>query len=332
MPDTFTAPRAAAPAPTTAPRRALRAGRTSLPRRSDEAAHSRALNIAEDVAAAWHKQHGGHRIEIPIGIVAALTLVRQKDKDGPDLARQILAQSPQELLTMYREIWAAHWMQRPDLIDRARILHDWLNDDVDEQHLHLIRRVTETALKHGLLTLTGHADAYLRSQADTLSPLIMTLRSHGAQQGLGEYHTPAPVADTLAEAAMHGLAADLANTVKPPQVGEHIHDPASGTGGLIRSAAQAVRQQGLDPSDFRWSMVDIDPIAAACAAVNAIVWGLGPQVVVACDNSLTNPRAVEDARQQARAVFEHRDNVVGRASMIAAVRQAQLLLEKAVAA
>ncbi|PCG85499.1 hypothetical protein CIB93_14190 [Streptomyces sp. WZ.A104] len=334
VPDTFTAaPRATTPAPRA--RQAVGPGpqpqRASMPHPS-EGVHRRAMTIAEDVAAAWFKQHGSHRIERPIGLVAALTLVRQKDSNGPDLAQQILTQQPRQLLSMYREIWSVQWIQRPDLIDRARILHEWLNDDVDDQHLHLIRRVTETALKRGLLTLTGHADPYRRSETDVLSPLIMMTRSHGAQQGLGEYHTPAPVADAMAEAVVHGLSAELANTVKPPKAGEHIHDPASGTGGLIRSAAQSIRHRGLDPHDFQWSMVDIDPIAAACAAVNAIVWDLGPRVTVACDNSLANPNAVKDAMREARAVFEHRDSVVGCARIVAAVRQTQRLFEGATAA
>ncbi|MEU9777162.1 N-6 DNA methylase [Streptomyces sp. NPDC047968] len=334
VPDTFTAaPRATAPAPrarqSTGP--APRPERVSMPHPS-EGAHRRAMSIAEDVAAAWFKQHGSHRIEMPIGLVAALTLVRQKDESGPDLAQQILAQQPRQLLVMYRDIWATHWMQRPDLIDRARILHDWLNGDVDEQHLHLIRRVTETALKRGLLTLTGHADPYHRSETDILSPLIMMMRSHGAQQGLGEYHTPAPVADAMAEAVLHGLSVELTNIVKSPEAGEHIHDPASGTGGLIRSAAQSIRHRGLNPHHFQWSMVDVDPIAAACAAVNAIVWDLGPRVTVACDDSLANPNAVQDAMREARAVFEHRDSVISCARILAAARKTQQVLEEVTAA
>lgn len=76
-------------------------------------------------------------------------------------------------------------------------------------------------------------------------------------------------------------------------------------------------------------MVDIDPIAAACCAVNAMVWKLGPRVTVACADTLANPNAVVDAMKEARAVFEHRDEVVGKARIIAALRQAEHLMEPA---
>jgi hypothetical protein len=292
--------------------------------------HALALEIGEAVAGTWHTQHGGQAIETPIGVIAALALVRQKDPNGPDLKAQILSLDGPQLIGMLREIWSLHWMHRPDLIDRARILHEWLNDEVDEHRMYMVRAVTKTALERGLLDLTAHEDPFVRSATDVLSPAMMCLRSHGARQGLGEYHTPASVADsmasfTLAEAMRSG---DL---LKDAKGGEHIHDPACGSGGLLRSAAQSLRERGLDPADFQWSMCDVDEIAAACAAVNAIIWGLGPRVTVACDNSLANPNAIEDAWKQARSVIEHRDEVLGKARVIAAVRQAQHLLEQTTA-
>ncbi|WP_373298070.1 N-6 DNA methylase [Streptomyces abikoensis] len=60
---------------------------------------------------------------------------------------------------------------------------------------------------------------------------------------------------------------------KEPRPGEHVHEPACGSGGLLRAAAQGMRERGLDPASVHWSGVDIDQIAAACTAVNAIVWG-----------------------------------------------------------
>ncbi|MEV6840265.1 hypothetical protein AB0N17_38205 [Streptomyces sp. NPDC051133] len=76
-------------------------------------------------------------------------------------------------------------------------------------------------------------------------------------------------------------------------------------------------------------MVDIDQIAASCAAVNSIIWQLGPRVTVACADTLANPNAVEDAMKEARAVFDHRDEVLGKARIIAALRQAEHLMEQA---
>ncbi|MGP3685853.1 N-6 DNA methylase [Streptomyces sp. IBSNAI002] len=330
--------RAAAPTATTrptvaaapAPRAKPAAGR----RLSDEGAHRTAVTLGEAVAGAWHRAHGGPDMAVPIGLVAALTLIRQRDAHGPDLKAQILAQQPRELIEMYRQIWAGHWQARPDLIDRARVLHEWLNapGEIDDHRAHCVKVVTEAALKAGILDLTGHPDAIERSRTDALSHVIMLLRSDGARQGLGEFHTPSSVTTMLGEVMLAELSAETTMEAKGPEAGQHIHDPAGGSGGMLRAAAQALRWRGLDPADFQWSMVDIDQVAAACAAVNAIVWGLGPNVVVACDDSLVNPRAVEDARAHARAVIAHRDQVMGTARMIAAVRRTQALLETAVAA
>ncbi|MFD3511985.1 N-6 DNA methylase [Streptomyces sp. NPDC058657] len=311
------------PATRTAAPRTLPTGKIANPEQY-------AFSLGEAVANTWHKNHGGTRIEIPIGIVATLALIGQKDGKGPDLKAQILAQSDHELWEMYRQIWASHWMHRPDLVERARILHEWANEDHQARHeLYVVRAVTKTALDKGLFDLTGHADPWLRSQADVLSPTLTLMRSTGAGQGLGEFHTPPPVADVM---AMHTLA-ELSSSIadgggKELAPGASILDPAAGTGGMLRSAAQAIRQKGFDPADFVWAMVDIDPIAAACSAVNAMVWGLGPRVTVACDDSLANPRAVEDAAMQARAAIEHRDRMLGQAKMTAMVRRMQALLEQ----
>ncbi|MCX4666412.1 SAM-dependent methyltransferase [Streptomyces sp. NBC_01381] len=325
IPAAFTAPKAP-PAPS---RPTLTAAATpARPHRVKPSGdpHGHAMRVGEAVAGVWHRQHGGPHIEVPIGIVAALSLIRQKDGSGPDLKAQILAQDRTQLIAMYREIWSTHWMHRPDLIDRARILHEWLNDEeIDDHRAYLVRAVTKAALAQGLFDLTGHSDPYLRAQTDVLSPVMTLVRSSGAQQGLGEYHTPAPIADALAAGTIVGIPF----AVKEPRAGEHIHDPAAGSGGLLRSAAQYLREHDFDPAQFQWSMVDIDEIAAACAAVNSIIWNLGPRVTVACADSIANPNAVEEAMEHARAVFAHRDEMLGKARIIAALRQTEHLLEQA---
>ncbi|WP_143179736.1 N-6 DNA methylase [Streptomyces yunnanensis] len=305
----------------------MQARRSGRPRPVSDP-HRLALEIGEAVAARWHNLHGGTAIEVPIGVVAALALIRQRDPSGPDLKGQILAQDGPQMIAMLREIWSTHWLHRPDLIDRARILHEWLNDDVDECRMSAVRAVAETTLKRGLFDLTGHEDPFLRSATDVLSPAMMCLRSRGAQQGLGEFHTPPSVAEAMADIVAAGQVMEIELMVDEPKQGAHIHDPAAGSGGLLRAAAQHLRQRGHDPAAFQWSMVDIDQIAAACCAVNAIIWELGPRVTVACADSLANPNAVDDAMKEARAVFEHRDEVLDKARITAAIRRTQQLMEQ----
>ncbi|WP_367132736.1 MULTISPECIES: N-6 DNA methylase [Streptomyces] len=296
--------------------------------------HEKTQEIGEAVAAVWHKQHGGTAIEVPVGIVAALALIHVKDPEGPSLIGQILAQTDAELIEWYQEIWASHWMQRPDLIERARILHEWLDDGPHDKHrLNMVRAVTRAALKAGILDLTGHKDPFFRSAADVLSPTMTALRSVGAQKGLGEYHTPpaltACVADAMVAEASVALQADAFNKMKP---GEHVHDPACGSGGMLRAAGQAVRERGVDPASIRWSGVDIDSIAAACTAVNFIVYELGPHSTVACADALAHPDAVEEAMVEARAVIEHRDRMLRMAAMLRGIRQGHDFLNKVVQA
>ncbi|MEV4741791.1 N-6 DNA methylase [Streptomyces sp. NPDC049555] len=337
VPATFTG--AAESAPAVTPAAATRGGASPIARPTSIRArrlrlpsnpHDAAWRIGEAVASAWNTQRGGTAIEVPIGIVAALALIRPKGPQGPDLAHQILAQDDDQLIRMYREIWAGHWMHRPDLIDRARILHQWLNDDDHSKHrLHLTRAVTQAALRAGIFCLTGHDDPYFRAATDVLSPVMNLTRSTGAQQGLGEYHTPWGVAEAMGHMLISEI--QLAFTGEP-RPGEHISDPACGSGGLLRAAAQSMRERGIDPATMRWSGVDVDEIAAACTAVNAIIWSLGPNVTVACADSLIQPNAVEEAMAEARAIIEHRDRLFDQASMIAGIRKAQTLLAQAAAA
>ncbi len=47
----------------------------------------------------------------------------------------------------------------------------------------------------------------------------------------------------------------------------------SSSGGLTTWRCVRLRSRGLDPHHFGWSMGEIDLVAAACAAVNAVVPG-----------------------------------------------------------
>ncbi|MDQ8704521.1 N-6 DNA methylase [Streptomyces sp. LHD-70] len=93
-----------------------------------------------------------------------------------------------------------------------------------------------------------------------------------------------------------------------------VREPAIGTGGMFRSIAQALRDRGLNPHEFRWFGNDIDPLATACAAVNAITWDLGPKVAIWCGNSLTTEDGgVAKALTERSAVIRHRNSVVEQA-------------------
>ncbi|MFB7828876.1 N-6 DNA methylase [Streptomyces hydrogenans] len=280
--------------------------------------HAHAFEIAEAVSYAWHHSQGGEDIAIPIGTVATLALWPLRGPDAHLAADWWLSLSDEDLMTAFRECWARWWISRPDLIDRAAPLHRWLDDEEPPaRRVKAVRAVVEAALTRGLLHRTSSADAEVRSQADIMGALLTTLRSKGSSDALAEVHTPPSLAELMARVLF---------TDAPLEPGMKFDDPAGGTGGLYRAAAQVMRERGIDPHDFGWSLTDIDPIAAASAAVNVIVWDLGPHILIACGDTLHEGNLAAKAAQEARESIERRDRAHAQAVMLAAIRKVEAML------
>jgi hypothetical protein len=279
--------------------------------------------LGEAVAETWHASNwGGYRMDIPVSIVGALALFPIKGHTDT-VTRIISNASDFEMLQGYREIYAHTWSQRPDLGARMAPLMGWLTEQGVEEKAYAVRRVTETALKCGILQLTGDPDPDNRSDTDVMSWTITSLRSMGAKQGLGEYHTPPELCDMMARI----LLGD-----EPPEKGQRFHEPAGGTGGMFRSLAQALRELRADPADYVWALNELEPLAAAGAAVNAIVWGLGPNVVIACGDTLAQGDLYEQAVRERTHLFEERDEILGRLAVAEAAHQAMALADRLIGA
>ncbi|MEU8481507.1 N-6 DNA methylase [Streptomyces hygroscopicus] len=151
-----------------------------------------------------------------------------------------------------------------------------------------------------------------------LGRTLEELRSHGARKTMGEHHTPPDVAALFSQFTVRQTGA--------PEPGRWFCEVAAGTGGNVRATAQHLRRRELNPHDYGWSMVEIDPLAAACCAVNALIRDLGPNVVITCTDILVNPAALEHARAERREIRAHRDRVLGHAEIVAATRDAAALL------
>ncbi|MGA5637697.1 N-6 DNA methylase [Streptomyces cinereoruber] len=280
--------------------------------------HAHAFEIAEAVGYAWHHSQGGEDIAIPVGTVATLALWPLRGRDAHLAADWWLSLSDEDLMTAFRECWARWWISRPDLIDRATPLHRWLDDEEPPaRRIKAVRAVVEAALTRGLLHRTSSADAEVRSEADIMGALLAILRSKGSSDALAEVHTPPSVAELMARVLL---------TDAPLKPGMKFDEPAGGTGGLYRAAAQVMRERSIDPHDFGWCLTDIDPIAAAGAAVNAIVWDLGPHVLIACGDTLHDGNLVAKAAQEARESIERRDRAHAQATMLAAICKVEALL------
>lgn len=91
----------------------IQATRRRAPVPHDPKDHAR--RISEAVDKAWHSHFGGSRIEIPIGVVAALSLISQHDKDGPDPAEIALRLDHHGFAALLHELWCRFTICRPDL-------------------------------------------------------------------------------------------------------------------------------------------------------------------------------------------------------------------------
>jgi len=250
------------PSPTTRP------GRDADP-------HALAHRIADAVDTAWHRSSAATgRLEIPLSAVAALALIRldPDDPEGP-AAGSPAAVPPSGMITMLRALWTSYVNLRPDLVPRAFPLFSWLFDpDVSNSSLDAAAAIAQAALRAGQLRLTGTG---LRHRVDLFGVVLTTLRSDSARKRRGQFYTPVDVADVMAE--MLGITGR-----------DRVHEPAAGTGGMLRAAAQAMRSAGRDPATVTWTAVDVDELAIACLAVNAHLWNLGPRVLLGVGDALTD--------------------------------------------
>ncbi|WP_063734415.1 N-6 DNA methylase [Streptomyces sp. RTd22] len=280
--------------------------------------HETAFDIAEAVSYAWNHAHGGAGIEVPMGVVATLALWPLRGPDAYLAADWWLSLDDTQLLTAFRECWARWWIMRPDLIDRATPLHKWVDDEEPgPKRARAVRAVVEAALTRGLLHLTSSEDPYFRSTTDVMGALLAVMRSQGAHDALAEFHTPPEVAELMARMMLEDV---------PLKPGMAFDEPAGGTGGMYRAAVQVMRDKSIDPHDFGWSLADIDELAAAGAAVNAILWDLGPHVLIACGDTLHEGNLTAKAAQEARESLERRDRLHSQAVFLAAIQKVEALV------
>ncbi len=278
-----------------------------------------AIELAEKIAATWYAHNTSDSIAIPLGVTAALALLRQEHiRDRRDVARHVLGLDAAGLLKFLREVWAHAWMFDPYLVGCAGELGTWLDSDPSAKVLKAVHAVTQAAIQGGLLGLTGDPDPTWRSEHDVLGTLLTVLRSHGARNALAEYHTPPELANLMARMTL----------LEIPEPGGSFDDPAAGTGGLMRAVALTLRLQGADPSDYTWSMGDIDPLAAACCAINAMVWSLGRNVLIFCGDSLATGNGPALAAQQRREVLDNYDRLMYGVAGVQAFIEADQLVNR----
>lgn len=249
--------------------------------------HQHAVKIAEAVDETWHRVHGSGRLEVPVSVVGALAFLAPPDDERDDVVSYLLSLSAGEFSDFARMQWAIFVKARPDLVNRAwPLISLWHSEwSLDDQAVSAAKSVADAALRAGQLHLTG---TDRRRETDLFGALLEVLRSRTAKSARGQFYTPACVAEAMAR--MVGV----------PGEGERVLEPTAGTGALLRAAAEAMRELDRDPSTVEWWAVDVDELAVACLAVNAVLWGLGNKVVLGVGNGLTDewmPRALAERRE-----------------------------------
>ncbi|MFH9818269.1 N-6 DNA methylase [Streptomyces sp. NPDC017230] len=255
--------------------------RAMAPERGRDHAHA----IADAAHAWWTSNRGGSGDRaIAVGTLAALALCAPSRPDGPDYGPLLLPLDDEQLVDTLRAGWNSFWTYDPDLTEAARPLHDWLSHPTDGD----VRGLADYArilVRAGLLEYCS--DTTRAESDDVLGLLITRMRSYSERQSTGEFFTPAAAANNVGDI--------LLSTDRRP--GDLLLEPAAGTGTMTRAAAATMRYFGADPAEYRWWLNDLDPLNAACCAVNAQLWRLGQNVTVSCGDALKHPRLLEQAVQ-----------------------------------
>ncbi|WP_344971222.1 N-6 DNA methylase [Salinactinospora qingdaonensis] len=253
--------------------------------------HQHATTIAEAVDDVWHDAHGHGELEVPVSVVAALALLAPPAQQRDEVAGELIAMDADRFATFMRTQWAIFVNARPDLVNRVwPLMRPWHGErPLGDLATRAAKRVAGVALQRAQLHLTGDAD--LRGSTDLLGKVLTLLRGPKAAQARGQFYTPTSVTDTIAR------------LLGPPQEGQTVHEPAAGSGGMLRAAAQAMREHGRDPATVTWIAVDIDEEAIACLAVNVVLWGLGPRVLLGVGDSLSHDW-MERAEAERRETLE----------------------------
>ncbi|MFJ3946118.1 DNA methyltransferase family protein [Streptomyces griseoaurantiacus] len=256
--------------------------RFMVPERGRDHAHA----IADAAHTWWVANRGGSGDRaIAVGTLAVLALAAPSRPDGPDYGPLLIPLSDEGLVDTLRAGWNTFRTYDPDLAEAARPLHDWLGAPTAND-IHGLSDYARVLVRAGLLEYCS--DVARAESDDILGLLIKRMRTYAERQSTGEFFTPAMAADNVGETI-------FATDRKP---GDLFLEPAAGTGTMARAAAAALRVYGADPATFHWWLNDLDPLNAACCAVNAQLWRLGRNVTVSCGDALNHPRLLEESVQR----------------------------------
>lgn len=266
--------------------------------------------VAHAVDTAWQRDNNSGRRDVVLSVVATLALVRPRDPGGDDVGEQFRTLSADGFVDIARQIWTHLVNTRPDLFHLVYPVMHWLfDDDCDQSLRRTAKHTADSAVDAGQLDITG-TDA--RYDIDLLGAVLTVLKSETARAAHGQTYTPNSLAQLMAR-------------LNTPEEGTRVQDPAVGTGGLFRAAAEAMREAGRDPTTVTWAGCDIDELAIAACAVNSILWDLGPRLLLYAGNSLSEGDWETRADRQRSEILQLTQQIRTTKRMLGALDLAQKL-------
>ncbi|SEM79685.1 N-6 DNA methylase [Streptacidiphilus jiangxiensis] len=265
------------------------ARRMQMPQEAED--HARL--IAGTVAAVWTAGHGGAGLDVVLGTVAAVAFLPLLDPDAGASAAAVASLEPSDLCQLLDSVWQRLYWELPAHVELMRPLRRWLDAPEDWQAGGALLAV-QTCIRTGLLEFAGDSDRALSS--DLLGRLMQQLRGRADKGSTGAFHMPRGAAVLMAEI----LQVDTADLI--------VMEPAAGSGALWRAAAADLRRRGQSPGEKTWLGVEVDPLSAAVLVANAVLWRLGPNVVVARADAIRQPDSgVGAALEQRARAYARRD-------------------------
>lgn len=234
-----------------------------------EQARTQARRIATTAHDRWRSVYGPSRLEVPVSAVACLALytgVRQPDALDP------LRRLPDLRLHEFRRDQWARWNHAaavwPTLHPYWMCFFEWLAEPDNHLLLAGARAVVAGCLDAGLLGFVG--DPHRRTRVDLLGAVLYELR-RDSFGGLTDPLTVRPRRDV--------------QRLSTAQPGDTLTLSGVGTGTRLLPVLHDLRGRGVAPVSVRWRFQEIDELAAACLAVNTVLWGLHPSVLIGTSDS-----------------------------------------------
>lgn len=159
---------------------------------------------------------------------------------------------------------------------------------------HVLREAMKRTEKLSASTL-HHSGAPFAGRGELFGRLYMTRRGYSAKRARGEFYTPLPVAQLLAQ-------------ISGPGPGEWVLDPACGTGHLFLGLLWHFRRQHGHELSRTLTLigVEISPAAAELCRMQLLLAGCDPdQFQILCGDALASPICARDDEDQLRPLKFH---------------------------